>query len=238
MRLLWEEKGESVTYTKEEGNRSFCWSWTDYFWPWLCVLFPRNTDFYVRKDYFWIIYYLFIYHSIFRASYDRRSVTCVVNKWSWWELREGKMLRAHCRAGSSLQWDGTPGWPPSSPCCCSCSKWMIRLRESWLLLFIHHLCDEIPDPISLSSSQHFTSPSSKWQCVLCSSKLSAVAHHSNNSQPLRLLLLFVGRRPGERWEEITQHHFPSLAYRETGESWEPEFSYVTCPSQQTLNGSM
>lgn len=104
--------------------------------------------------------------------------------------------------------------------------------------FSSTISDEIPDSISLSSSQHFTSPSSKWQCVLCSSKLSAVAHHSNNSQPLRLLLLFVGRRPGERWEEITQHHFPSLAYRETGESWEPEFSYVTCPSQQTLNGSM
>lgn len=56
--------------------------------------------------------------------------------------------------------------PPSSPLLCSCSKWMMRHRVSWLLLLIHYLhdLDEIPDPksFSLNSCQHFTSSSSKW----------------------------------------------------------------------------
>lgn len=56
-------------------------------------------DFYVRKDDFWIIYYLFIYYPVFCASYNGRSVTCGVSKWSWWDTREGIMPRAHPRAG-------------------------------------------------------------------------------------------------------------------------------------------
>lgn len=106
--------------------------------------------------------------------------------------------------------------PPWSPLLCSCSKWMIRHGESWLLLLIHRLhdLDEIPDPksFSLDSSQYFTSSSSKWWCVLCGSKGSALARHGNIISPSsRLLPLFFGKSPGEHWEEIPQQYFPSLA---------------------------
>lgn len=62
----------------------------------LCA-FPQEHGFLCEKRLF--LNYLFIYYSTFCASYHGRSVTCGVSQWSRWELREGRMPRAHCSAG-------------------------------------------------------------------------------------------------------------------------------------------
>lgn len=63
----------------------------------LCT-FPQEHGFLCEKRLF-LNYLLFIYYSVSCASYNGRSVTCGVSKWSWWELRAGSTPRAHHSAG-------------------------------------------------------------------------------------------------------------------------------------------
>lgn len=121
-----------------------------------------------------------------------------------WNSQSAKMGRM-VLPGSAQQ--------PLSPFLCSCSKGMIRHRESWLLLLIHclHDLDEIPDPknFSLNSSQYFTSSSSKWWCVLCGGKGSVLLITAVSSPHLLgFFAWFLGRAQESTGRKYLSSIFP------------------------------